>query len=118
METEIAELKARLAAILGAEIQASQRQESGEQLSHDEQLLRLARLGLWCLNASYSDPIGDVDGGDIQDKALDLGILTTHEVSEPCGEHCACAEYGFPATCLREADWLAPFETQLGMRRA
>jgi hypothetical protein len=89
---------------------------AGSESSRNDQLLRLARLGLWCLNASYRDSIGDVDGDGIKDKALELGILVTHEVSEPCGEHCACAEYGFPATCLREAEWLHPFEIQFGMR--
>lgn len=45
---------------------------------------------------------GDVDMGDVQDWALDAGLLERIEVTEPCGDRCACAEEGdFPLTCLR-----------------
>jgi hypothetical protein len=35
----------------------------------------------------------DLDGGDLQDIAVKHGLLKTLEVTEPCGEHCFCAEY-------------------------
>jgi hypothetical protein len=44
-----------------------------------------------------------VDGGDIQDKAEELGIIEPVIMIEPCGpEGCVCAECGeFPLTCYR-----------------
>ncbi|HJV75451.1 MAG TPA: hypothetical protein VJ654_14590 [Noviherbaspirillum sp.] len=46
----------------------------------------------------------DVDGGDIQDWAEEAGLLVKHCVSESCGEHCICAEVGFPSDCYRYSD--------------
>lgn len=61
----------------------------------------LAKLGAWVLQQSRDD-FGDVDGGSIQDKAIELGLLEAIKVSQPCGELCRCAEYDdFPQTCLR-----------------
>lgn len=39
-------------------------------------------------------PCGDVDGGDLQDKAVELGLLKLTEPAprEPCGEGCECAQ--------------------------
>lgn len=46
----------------------------------------------------------DIDGYALQDKAVELGILTPVEATEPCGDHCACNELDdFPQTCLRLA---------------
>jgi len=60
-------------------------------------------FGLRVLEASRKD-MGDVDGGDIQDWALELGVLVQVPVTEPCGENCRCAEYGnFPQECIRLA---------------
>lgn len=48
------------------------------------------------------DGMGDVCGGDIQDWAVEAGLLIEHQVTESCGENCACAEYGdFPHKCYR-----------------
>jgi hypothetical protein len=41
------------------------------------------------------------DGWEIQDTARKHGLMTHHEVSEPCGEGCACAEFEFPGECYR-----------------
>ncbi len=40
-------------------------------------------------------PDGDRDGGDLQDKAVELGLLKLTEPAprESCGEDCRCAEY-------------------------
>ena len=49
----------------------------------------------------------DLDGGDVQDRALMLGLLVEVEVAEPCGESCNCAEWDdFPQSCMRLAPWL------------
>lgn len=48
---------------------------------------------------------GDVDGGWLQDKAEELGVLVAVPVNEPCVDveagNCVCAEYGFPTSCYR-----------------
>jgi len=45
-----------------------------------------------------------MDGGDVQDFGVAHRILVPVEVDEPCGDWCACAEYGdFPTTCYRLA---------------
>jgi len=43
------------------------------------------------------------DGGDVQDLAEHLGLITAIEVAAPCGEHCNCAwhDADFPARCYR-----------------
>jgi len=67
----------------------------------------LAEFGAWCLKEARGDGYaGDIDGGSVQSKALELGLLIEREVTEPCSEvSCVCAEAGdFPATCL----FLAP----------
>ena len=47
----------------------------------------------------------DLDGGWLQDKAEELGLLVRVEVSEPCGENCWCAEYDdFPQECIRYSE--------------
>lgn len=65
----------------------------------DEQLLAFAR---WVI-AEHREELGDLDGGSIQDKLIELGLLVGVEVTEPCGELCRCVEYfgEFPATCYR-----------------
>ncbi|MGE5650914.1 MAG: hypothetical protein ACM34A_12025 [Bacillota bacterium] len=50
--------------------------------------------------------MGEVDGGCIQDWAVEAGLLVAHQETEPCGEGCRCAEYGidFPWECFRYSD--------------
>lgn len=40
-------------------------------------------------------PEGYVDGGELQDAAIDSGLLRlkTPKPVEPCGENCRCADY-------------------------
>jgi len=69
---------------------------------------QLAVLGLWVLLEQRKFEL-DVCGGDIQDKAKELGLLVSVEVTEPCGEECTCAEFGeFPQQCLRMIPELRP----------
>lgn len=45
-----------------------------------------------------------IDGGEAQDKAVELGLLVTVTMTEPCGVGCNCVAYGeFPLTCYRLA---------------
>jgi hypothetical protein len=44
---------------------------------------------------------GSFDGGDIQEAGVRHGLLTVEQRQESCGEHCDCAEYGFPSECYR-----------------
>ena len=52
----------------------------------------------------HQQGMGDVDGGWLQDKATELGVLVGVEVTAPCGDDCICAEYGFPCICYRYSD--------------
>ena len=68
----------------------------------------LAQLGVWCLDESRQNDCSDIDGGSLQDKAIELGLLAYVDVAEPCNEACHCLEYegsdGFPTRCLRYTD--------------
>lgn len=49
----------------------------------------------------------DMDGGDIQELALKLGLIEPYTVTGPCGSDCVCAEVDdFPLTCYRDAELL------------
>nr|WP_152513167.1 hypothetical protein [Pseudomonas sp. P818] len=50
---------------------------------------------------------GSFDGGDIQEAGVRHGLLMVEQREESCGEHCDCAEYGFPAECYRLTPALA-----------
>lgn len=49
------------------------------------------------------DEASEISVADLQDEALKRGLMIEVEVTEPCGEFCACAELGegFPMTCLK-----------------
>lgn len=59
----------------------------------------LRKFALWAIDES-SEAMS-FDGADVQDKAVELGLLVEVQASEPCGESCSCAEFGFPVTCYR-----------------
>lgn len=64
-------------------------------------LSKLAAFGAWALREARAD-LGDLNGGEMQDKAVDLGVLVPIEAQEPCGDGCRCQEYDdFPQTCYR-----------------
>ena len=58
----------------------------------------LERFALAVLEESR-DELADLDGGWLQDKAEELGLLVRVQVTEPCGEGCRCED--FPQYCLR-----------------
>lgn len=62
--------------------------------------------------AIFDEDRGDIDGGWLQDKAVECGVLIEVQATERCigpdEGNCACAEYGdFPMTCYRLNDALA-----------
>lgn len=64
----------------------------------------LSDFGRWCLLQSREHGGCDLDGGAVQDKAEQLGLLERVRVTEPCGEACLCVDYSsFPQICLRLA---------------
>ena len=70
--------------------------------------VKLAELGRWVILQQQQWEMS-VDGGDIQDKAVELGILIPTVVTASCGEECQCASYGdFPQTCMKLAEGVQP----------
>ena len=73
-------------------------------LARAESAEKLARFGALVLD-EHRENIGDIDGGWMQDKAEEMGLLERVEVQKACGDEntpCSCAEYGdFPQECLR-----------------
>lgn len=58
-------------------------------------------------------PLGDIDGGELQQLAVKHGLLVPEERFAPCAEEgCACAEYYAPdewgegVTCYRRAPFI------------
>lgn len=64
----------------------------------DKALQRVAQFGASIL-ARFHDDLCDLDGFDIEQHALEAGVIRKEQVSEPCGEDCVCAEYGMPSEC-------------------
>jgi hypothetical protein len=49
----------------------------------------------------------DADGAQIQELAVEHGLLKPEHRTERCGDACSCAEYAdFPVECFRKADEL------------
>lgn len=74
-------------------------------MSEKEHVAALIEFARWAISESSFQGC-NLDGGDIQDKAHELGLLVEATIAEPCSEeHCACADAGadFPTTCFRFA---------------
>jgi hypothetical protein len=56
----------------------------------NDELDRLRRFAAAVLE---SWPLGDVDGGELQELAVKQGLLIPTTVTAPCGEGCNCADY-------------------------
>lgn len=65
----------------------------------------LAAFALELIDGAWEG--GSFDGGDIQEAGVRHGLLTVEQRQESCGEHCDCAEHGFPAECYRLTPALA-----------
>lgn len=74
-------------------------------MSEKEQLAALIKFARWAISESAFKG-SDLDGGDIQGQAVALGLLKEVLATEPCGEECDCAEFGFPLTCYRFTDFM------------
>lgn len=82
------------------------------------ELSRLERFALAVLEEARGDSIGYIDGGWLQDKGEELGVLVKVPVTEPCGELCQCAEYGdFPQDCLRYSDEASAARSRISPRQ-
>ncbi len=66
------------------------------------------RLRAFAQAIMESWPQGDVDGADLQDAAIEHGLLTPVNVAAPCNdESCMCAEVGnLPGICYRRTSLL------------
>lgn len=65
----------------------------------------LAAFALELIDGAWKG--GSFDGGDIQEAGVRHGLLAVEQREESCGEHCDCAEYGFPSECYRLTPSLA-----------
>jgi hypothetical protein len=75
--------------------------EGEPEMKPEEGLVKFALLVL----EESRDDLGDLDGGWLQDKAEECGLLVRVTATEPCGEVCSCAEYDdFPQQCLRYSE--------------
>lgn len=70
---------------------------------------KLASFARWVIS-EHREAFTDIDGGSIQDKLVELGLLVEVPATEPCSEYCHCVEYGadFPTTCVRVAEGVKP----------
>lgn len=63
--------------------------------------------------AESREELGDIDGGWLQDKAVELGVLVAVEVDGPCADQCRCEEYGdWPMNCYRYSPEVAAAITE------
>ena len=61
----------------------------------------LEQFALAVLEESRKE-LADLDGGWLQDKAEELGLLVRVQATAPCGDACRCAEWDEgPYDCLR-----------------
>ena len=78
-------------------------------LTQSEQLALLKKWFKWTM-WQQGDWCGSIDGADILDKADSMGLIEMVQKTEPCCDHCACAElYGeeaFPVHCFEYTDWV------------
>lgn len=83
-----------------ASVQADQRAELDRLLAEHAATIKLATFGAWAAR-EFRDTLSDVDGGSAQEAMERFGVIEMHQVTEPCGEGCVCAEYDFPCDCYR-----------------
>lgn len=64
-----------------------------------EALRALAAFALELIDGAWEG--ASFDGGDVQEAGVRHGLLAVERREESCGEHCSCAEHGFPIECYR-----------------
>lgn len=63
-------------------------------LAHYAAVEQLAVFGAKVLMQHHGDgERGDVDGGWLQETAVESGVMTTETKTVPCGEHCPCGDF-------------------------
>lgn len=109
----VPELTAHLTALLTANEMRAHADKENQKLKG--QLFMLAQevkqLRAFAQGVMQSWPIGDVDGGHLQDLAVEHGLLVETTQAKPCREEgCTCAEYlasdEFPTECYRYTNLL------------
>ena len=92
------QLKAKIQEAVSGAILAAQSQPAAQSTAQPDWKTFAAKV----LQASRKN-LSDVDGGDIQDWAVECGLLVAQMQTETCGEECRCAEYGMdlPWECFR-----------------
>lgn len=58
-----------------------------------EDTSELERLRAFARRVLQVWPEGDLDGGELQQAAVEAGLLVPEQRCAPCGEHCQCVEY-------------------------
>ena len=53
----------------------------------------LAQLRGFAVDVMGAWPDGDIDGSDLQDMAVEHGLLTAATVHQPCAGPCSCVDY-------------------------
>lgn len=65
----------------------------------------LSRFAKWVVDEYRLHSV--VDGGCVQEKAAELGVIVAVEMDGPCGAGCTCAEVDdFPLKCYRDSPLL------------
>ena len=62
-----------------------------------DRMLALMRFGAACLS-EHREYISDLEGDWLQERAVEVGLLETRKVNEPCSPSCECNR--FPTECL------------------
>jgi hypothetical protein len=55
---------------------------------------KLAHFALWAIDLHRDNDCADIDGGAIQEKLVELGVLVERTQTQCCGDHCACMDAG------------------------
>lgn len=109
----VPELLAHLTTLLTANILRAHTDKENQKLKGQLFLLTqdVKQLRAFAQAIMESWPIGDVDGGHLQDMAVEHGLLVKTIQNKPCLEEgCTCAEYlapdEFPTECYRHTNLL------------
>lgn len=98
---------------------ATRNQQNAVAFGECDRLRKLATFGERCLDA-FQDYYSDLDGGWVQDTAVECGVLVEVTATEPCDpEHCECAGMtDFPTKCYRRAPDIADAATSPELQEA
>lgn len=87
-------------------------------MTREEARTKLAQLGAW-VSSESREWLGGFDGGDIQDKMEELGLLVRMTVTEEDAGtvHEFCEDASPGEECLHYADGVQDAETELEVKR-